>query len=159
MCYCEKPNINGQPGYCWNDRKYVGTHPVDPPDISEGDILLHDEPGRCGEKTDSHSHHYRVVRRHGRLHLLVRHGAGDECIDIRAKKCMEPLLASLDSNARYWLLNSIYHCQDYEKRDVRNKLNEQWRQAAAEKRIKTKKVRGMNAVKVWIEEKKILQPS
>jgi hypothetical protein len=54
------------------DGKNVGTREVDAPALLDGDVLLFDEPGRCGG-LDSHCYHYRVVKRAG-LSLLVRHG-------------------------------------------------------------------------------------
>jgi hypothetical protein len=78
MCMCAEPNINGQPGYSW-DGKHIGTREVDPPELADGDVLLCDEPGRCGG-LDSHCHHYRVVQHYGSVELLVRHGGGQERI-------------------------------------------------------------------------------
>jgi hypothetical protein len=75
MCCCASPNVNGQPGYSW-DGKSVSTQPVNPPALQERDILLFDEPGRCGGM-DSHCHHYRVVK-DGPWISLLRHGGGDE---------------------------------------------------------------------------------
>ena len=66
MCCCAKPNVNGEPGYSW-DGKSISTRPVDPPMLEDGDVLLFDEPGRCGGM-DSHCHHYRLVKSHGSLY-------------------------------------------------------------------------------------------
>jgi hypothetical protein len=80
MCCCGKPTINGELGYRWNNPNAEPMiHPVNAPDVSEGETILYDEPGRCGG-IDSHSFHYRVTKLHGSLFLLVRHGAGDERI-------------------------------------------------------------------------------
>lgn len=83
MCMCGKPTLNGQPGYSWNGAR-PGIYPINPPDLREGDELLYDEPGRCGG-LDSHSYHLRVVRaRYGGCVLLVRHGGGDEAVNLGA---------------------------------------------------------------------------
>jgi hypothetical protein len=149
MCMCGKPTRNGEPGYSWNGEP-PHIRPVQPPDLKDGDELLYDEPGRCGG-LDSHSHHLRVVK--GRFHyaLLVRHGGGDERIDLGSTRMAFDALAALDSDARYWLLLRLYHVQSDAARHARDASDAQWRQAAAEKRIKTRKQRGRGSVKVWIE--------
>jgi hypothetical protein len=44
MCVCEKPTINGELGYHWNDvNKPAGVYRVNPPELGEGDSLLYDE--------------------------------------------------------------------------------------------------------------------
>lgn len=151
MCCCGKPNVNGQPGYSW-DGKSFSTRPVNPPELLEGDELLYDEPGRCGG-VDCHAYHFRIVKRTYYLALLVRHGGGDESFDLSftVAKNMLPSLAAMDSNARYWLMHTIYSAA----RDAADKATEKqrafWRTAAAEKRIKTRKVN--RGVKVWVEDK------
>lgn len=147
MCCCGKPTINGEPGYRWNDPSGPGgIRPVNPPDVVEGETILFDEPGRCGG-IDSHSHHYRVVRGS----LLVRHGGGDERVRLSNTNAVITALSGLDSNGRYWLLNAIYQAHHDGGRDAMVKERETWRKAAASKRIRTRKQRGSDSVKVWIE--------
>ena len=151
MCCCGKPTVNGQPGYRWNDPNGpTGIHPVNPPNLADGDVLIHDEPGRCGGQ-DSHSYHYRVVRRHGSLFLLVRHGGGDEIIRLSNPVAVVVALASVVSIDRYWILNAIYHAHSDAARNAKESEAQRWRTAAVQKRIKTRKQRGSEAVKVWIE--------
>jgi hypothetical protein len=57
----------------------------------------------------------------------------------------------MDSDARYWLLHSLYSVQKDAKMLAECDTAHLWRQAAAEGRIKTRKQRGQNRVKVWIE--------
>ncbi len=126
-----------------------------PPELLDGDELSYDEPGRCGG-LDSHSHHYRVVARTGYFELVVRHGGGEERVSLGPKKVLADALATLDSTARYWMLNTIYHAyRDGEHRGT-EESNSRWRQAAADKRIKVRKVRGSSTVKVSIEPKALL---
>lgn len=149
MCCCKEPNVNGNPGYSW-DGKSVGTHPVNPPTLRDGDMMLFDEPGRCGG-VDSHSFHFRVVRqKYGGLALLVRHGAGEERIRLGTRPIGETL-ARLGSGERYWFLQCLYHVQSEAARHAATERDSVWRSAAAEKRIKTRKQRGRGTVKVWIE--------
>jgi len=158
MCCCDKPNVNGQPGYKWQPEHKPGIRPVAPPTLDDGDALIFDEPGRCGG-IDSHSHHYRVVKRRFLGYWLYAHsGCGDKRIRLhgpdegpRTTGSVVSTLLSLDSNARYWLLNAIYHATFDAEQDARDEESRKWRMAAAEKRIKTRKVRGSDAVKVWLE--------
>lgn len=157
MCCCGRPTINGEPGaYSW-DGKTRGTRPPNPPDLREGDELLYDEPGRCGG-IDAHSHHFRLVKGRYGYALLVRHGGGDDSFDlgITAKLCLGSL-ASLDSNARYWLMHTIYSTWRDATGLAASRSNAEWRIAAAENRIRTRKRRGTNTVNVWIEPPKLAE--
>jgi len=153
MCCCGKPTINGTPGYRWNDPNApASTYPVNPPDLQDGDTLLHDEPGRCLKGLDSHSFHYRLVKNGGFRYLLVRTGAGDRRIRL-SPSCdlLSFRLDSLDSTSRYVLFNVIYHATVDAARVARDAERADWQRAAAEGRIKTRKVRGQNYVKVTVE--------
>lgn len=152
MCCCGKPTINGEPGaYSW-DGKHFMTSPVNPPELSASDELIYDEPGRCGG-LDCHSHHFRLVKRGYYIVVLARHGGGTESVDLGATgKLMLPSLASMDTNARYWLLHTLYSAARDEAESVREATNTTWRRAAAEGRIKTRKIRNRGAVRVWIED-------
>lgn len=156
MCMCGKPTINGQFGYVWNGQQSAGTYPVNPPALAEGDVIIYDEPGRCGGM-DSHSHHILVVRARIGYDMLIRHGGGDERIDLSGGKMWVDALEALDSNARYWLLLAMYHSQYYAAKNARELTNRDWRKAAAEKRIKTRKVK--TGVKVWIEPPQAPKPA
>lgn len=151
MCMCGKPTINGQPGYSW-DGKSFSTRPVNPPDLADGDVLLYDEAGRCGG-LDCHAHHFRLVRNRSWYGLLVRHGGGDERIDLgcTVAKFAVADMERLDSNGRYWLLHTIYSVASDMQRETGQKVAQHWRLAAATGRIKTRKQRGSNYVKVWVE--------
>jgi hypothetical protein len=144
MCSCLQPNVNGTPGYSW-DGKNVFTRPVDPPQLNDGDVLLFDEPGRCGGM-DSHCHHYRLVKYAGSTQLLVRHGGGTERLHVSLPRGFS--FNCVDSNTRYWLLNAIYHAAN----DARRKAA-QHRQAFAEGRLKKRRLRKQDTVKIWIEPK------
>lgn len=152
MCCCGKPNINGTSGYSW-DGKSLGVYPVSAPETDEKDTVLFDEPGRCGG-VDSHSHHYRIVTRYGSLALLVRHGGGTVAIQhLSNAKALREIMESLDSNGRYWIMNAIYHAQSNAAREAKERESGKWQTAAAEKRIKTRKYRGSDVVRVWIADK------
>lgn len=151
MCCCGKPNINGTPNaYSW-DGKNWSTRQPSPPDLQDNDNLLYDEPGRCGG-LDCHSHHFRLVKGPVYHDILVRHGGGDERFSLSPTgSLLIPSFAALDSNGRYWLMHALYSTRDSACRAAKDKTSQEWRQAAAEKRIKTRKIRGQGRVKVWIE--------
>jgi hypothetical protein len=136
---CRKPTVNGQPGYSW-DGKTTGTYPPNPPEMLDGDELLQDEPGRCGG-LDSHSYHFRVVRHYGITYLLVRHGAGDERIRLGGCRPALASIAAMDSNARYWMLQLIYHVQHEKAADARLSEQAKWVRAAIDGRIKVSRGR------------------
>lgn len=148
MCICSVPNINGQEGYSW-DGKEIGVRKPAPPELKDNDVLLFDEPGRC-DKIDSHCHHYRIVK-NSRCFLLARNGSGDQRIRLSNGEVTFNALKQLDSNGRYWLLNAIFHAANDAKMQGMTETGQYWRQAAAEKRIKTRKLRNQDGVKVWIE--------
>lgn len=151
MCCCGKPVVNGEPGYRWQPNDVPSIRRTDAPTLDEGDVLLFDEPGRCGG-IDSHCHHYRVVVKNRYLELLVQHGAGQERITLTDySKTLQGTLDAMDSNARYWLLNVIFGAQRKAATNARECERHVWTLAAAEKRIKTRKQPKRGLVKVWIE--------
>lgn len=152
MCCCERPTINGQPGYRWNNPSGpAGVYPVNPPDMPPEATLLYDEPGRCVAGLDSHCHHYRLVRHFGSVTLLVRHGGGDESVRLCHTATLLEAFAQLDTNARYLIFNAIYHAYSHGKREEGGRVGNYWRMAAAEKRIRTRKIRNTDTIRVWVE--------
>jgi hypothetical protein len=153
MCMCQyhngEPNVNGTPGYAWNTKENR-VRPIDPPDLDEFDTMLADLPGRCGG-LDSHSHHFRVVKRFGSHYLLVRHGGGDERHSLGVQPDAVKRMLTMDDDSMYWQLQMIYHVQDTSARKAAEEERRTWSKAAAEKRIRTRKRRGSSSVKVWIE--------
>lgn len=152
MCRCTAPNVNGTPNaYSWDGNTHTTREP-NPPALHDGDVLIYDEPGRCGG-LDCHSHHFRLVR-NGPYHVVrVRHGAGEEFVNLPcvADRLVYSLV-DLDSNARFRLLHTLYSLHEKATSDAAARTHAHWKRAAAEKRIRTRKQRGTNAVKVWIEE-------
>lgn len=153
MCTCAKPTRNDEPG------GYGTAHRA--PDLQPNDKLIYDECGRCRPQvngtgsTDCHSHHFRLVDAFGCTCLLVRHGGGDERINLGGKhRRIVELLEPMDSDRRYLMLHALYSVHREATTTAREAECNRWRQAAAEKRIKTQKVRNQNLVKVWIEPRK-----
>lgn len=153
MCCCGRPTINGElNAYSWDGKTY-STRPVAPPSLADGDSLIYDEPGRCGG-LDCHSHHFRLVKGRYGYALLVRHGGGDERIGLGVvARYAIPSFEPMDSNARFWLLHTLYSTHCDASNAARDKRDSIWRQAAAEKRIRTRRQPSRGTVKVWIEDK------
>lgn len=158
MCCCGQPIINGQMGYKWQPNDTPSIRKPYPPATQEDEIVLFDEPGRCGGM-DAHSHHYQVIKWLSSYHLVVQHGGGRESFRLSTTKHFLSMLESLDTNTRYWLLHALYHAySDGEKRGQEN-TSSYWRSAAAEKRIKVKKLRNQNLVKVLVEPPRLQEVS
>lgn len=149
MCCCAKPNVNGESGYSW-DGKNIGTRPIDAPELTDGDVLVFDEPGRCGG-LDSHCHHYRLVKHYGSTELLVKHGGGEERFRVSLPRGFS--LESLDSNALYWILNAIFHAHSEGKSEGKESTGILYRTAFVDGRLKKRKLPAQGKVKVWIEPK------
>jgi len=152
MCCCEKPTINGTAPIKMTFDTPASPYPPNPPALRDGETLFYDEPGRCGGGTDSHAYHFRVTVERGRIWLLVRHGGGDERMEFGWAKSM-PDLTRLDSYDRYFLLAAAFHGMKNAVQYAVDTEREDWREAAAEKRIKTRKLPGRGVTKVWIEPK------
>jgi hypothetical protein len=127
----------------------------------EDDKLLFDECGRCSPQIngrgsiDYHAFHFRFVEsRYGEYFLLVRHGCGDERIGMGyVSTRLAELLAPMDSDARYLMLHALYDTHRDATRQAQEKEAHRWSEATVEGRVKTRKVRGQNKVKIWIEPK------
>lgn len=145
MCCCGKPNINGQPGYSWDGKRF-STRKVNPPDLQEGDELLYDGPGRCGG-IDSHCHHFRLVRCYGSYNLLVRHGGGDERIKIGGCRAatVQSILA-MPENDQYWIFQMIYSTAGHASRKAVEANDSRWRIAFLDKRLKRRRKNGRVSV-------------
>lgn len=133
------------------------------PSVESGEVIMFDEPGRVlgrtepnkpgsgGNAVDCRSHYFRVTKpEYGPYTLRVRHGAGEEKCSLKHNPRIIDALQAMDSDDRYRLLFTIMDVKKDAEIQTRNLCNDNWRKAAAEKRIKTRKVR--TGVKVWIAE-------
>ena len=153
MCFCDKPTINGTAPIKTCFEYPASNYQPNPPALLDGDVLLFDEPGRCGG-LDSHSHHFRLVKHSSSLFLLIRHGGGDERMRLYPHRDLPKFLEAMDSNTRYWMLATIHSAYSDGEIYGRDRVREIWTQAAIEKRIRTRKLPSRGIVKVWIEEKR-----
>lgn len=142
MCMCKQPTINGQPGYSWNGEQSA-TRPVSPPSIPDGATLLFDEPGRCGDGIDSHCYHFRVYELRGHRYCAVRHGGGEQTYPMRGGfRCID----TMDSDARYWLLQSMHHAITDATRDATRDERQRWELATLQNRVKVRRRRGRTRI-------------
>ena len=131
------------------------------PSVGPEDEIIFDEPGRVLGRDDDNkpggrgavdcrSHYFRVTKpRFGFYTLLVKHGGGEESWQLSYAERTIDGLRQMDSDARFWLLWVIMDAHHASARTTTERVESVWRRAAAEKRIKTRKVR--SGVKVWIE--------
>ncbi len=153
MCFHEKPMRNDEM------KGWFG-----PPTIEAGDEILFNECGRCKPQVngsgsvDYHSHHFMIVKNdHAHAYayaLIVRHGGGQERISLGYSHTRIAELIGLlpDSDARYLMIYALYTAHKDAAREAKEAERSRWEQAAAAKRIKTRKERGRDTVKVWIEQ-------
>jgi hypothetical protein len=60
------------------------------------------------------------------------------------------VLEKMDSDSRYWTLQMIHHTAQREAREATQAERKFWMQAAADNRIKKRKMRNKNQVDVWV---------
>lgn len=153
MCSCDKPNVNGEHGYKWQPSDNPAKHVVLPCVHKEGDIVLSNDPGRCGHGIDSHAFHFCIVRRGAWHFIIATHFNGSTEVNMKRWSNVNSILA-MSSDDRYWTLQAIYHAVTDSVRDATHKAVQEerqfWRQAAADNRIKKRKVRNTNRVDVWV---------
>lgn len=135
------------------------TDPNRAPALHEHDELIYDEHGRIvywteerkpGGGVDARSHWFRIVRRYGGYYLLVRHGAGDERIDLGGWGNFRDMFDPLSPDARYSLMHKMLNIHHEAQQRARADIHALYRTAFAQGRLKKRKVR--DGVKVWIED-------
>lgn len=86
-------------------------------------------------------------------HLYVIHGAGEEKISlIHVKEQVIKNILNMDPDTRFLTIFAFYDIAKSEFQKGFNEAEVTYQRAAAEGRLKTRKVRGENRVKVWVEE-------
>jgi hypothetical protein len=155
----ESPAVLAHDNYSRKERDWRA------PSVPDGDAILFDEPGRVlgrdnpqapggRDAVDCRSHYFRVTKgQFGGYRLHVRHGGGEESLELSYSSRIVDALAQMDSDARYWVLHSFLDAHHKTARTTSGKVSNEWRMAAAEKRIKTRKLPGKSEFKVWIEPK------
>jgi hypothetical protein len=84
--------------------------------------------------------------------LRVRHGAGEETVDLGGKwRGLIPALELLDSDNRYRVLYAIFDAASKARRIGAEATAAQYRAAFVDGRLRKRKMPRQAAVKVWIE--------
>lgn len=97
------------------------------------------------------SYNLSVVKDYNLYYLLVRHGGGQEKIRLStAIKTMLGALQKMTDVEAFSVLFSIYDAHKRSARESADKTARHWLKAATENRIKRRKVRNQNRIKVWI---------
>jgi hypothetical protein len=136
------------------------------PKLARDDVLLYSECGRIVKKgtyghcdtigIDYRSHYFSIVKRHGSCWLLVHHGGGQEEFEIdysarRVPQFFEPL----DSTERYLLMHLLFSVHKDARRAAAQQTAEKYATAFRQGRLKKRKARNNDTVKVWIEPTKM----
>lgn len=163
MCMCDKPNVNGEPGYKWPGDPQTIRRPM-PPEIHEGDEVFYDLPGRCGRGVDSHCHHFTIVINANRYILRVRNGCGDDAYIIGFVSSQSRSYSSYHrcalidsiSNAnsdddRYWIAQNLYHAFWSIRSAAVLKEESEWKRAAREGRLKLRSRKGQKYAEILPE--------
>ncbi len=132
------------------------------PVIGNEETIVYDEEGRCCPQvngtggTDYHHAHYRVFKeQYGGYRFAVKHGGGEESFEMFAHNRIVEMMKPMTSDERFLMLNAFFYERRKAASEAMREEYEKWYKAAAEKRIKTRKMPGRDAVKVWIEPVKI----
>ncbi len=144
-----------------SEEKNWGAEPWRAPTLAEGDVLLYSECGRVHKAgqfgqgnsgIDYRSHYFRVVNARGHAVLLVKHGGGEERIQLDYTARRIPFIFDpLDSDARYLLMHMLHSVHSDARRAASDSTAREYRLAFTSGRLKKRKVRGSQDVKVWIE--------
>lgn len=133
------------------------------PTLGPDDRSVFSEHGRCiylkehrnGGGTDYRSHWFRlVVGEHRTYYLLVKHGGGQERIQLQGAWMTAPVAKAMEgmtADERYLLLHLLYSTHSDARRAGRDSMSLEYRQAFVDGRLKKRKNRGADTVKVWIE--------
>lgn len=120
------------------------------PSLLEGETSLFLEPGRVLDNVCYRAYCFRVVKpEFGDYVLRVKHGGGEESWRMEWNKRLIAALDAMDSDTRFITLHALMRAHQSITTKAIEKRDSFWRLAAAEKRIKTRKVKA--GVKVWIE--------
>lgn len=123
------------------------TEPLRRPAIPEDATIIFDEHGRVlhhGNNfgVDYRSHWFVLIQEGTHYALLVRHGAGDERINLGYKSHVGPVIdsfATLDSDKRYCALYCLFDLYKDTKKNATDRTASYYQMAFLEGRMKRKK--------------------
>ena len=122
------------------------------PSLKPGYTRVFSEHGRILGNTCYRSHWMALDKgEHGGYFLTVKHGGGEEHFQIAYSKRLVDALAALDSDARYFILHQFLRIKQDAERAAQDKTANDYKRAFAEGRLRKRKLRGQDAVKVWVD--------
>lgn len=128
------------------------------PALPENETLIFDEPGRVllhdGRNVCYRAFHYRLTAgQFGGLTLRVKHGGGEESqtLALSVPDILLPLLRALASDGRFLLFHTLRQQRADGLKEAAARTAGAYRQAFVDGRLRKRKERGANRVKVWIE--------
>jgi hypothetical protein len=135
------------------------------PKLEDDDTLLYSECGRVvkahtyghdNNGIDYRSHYFSIVKkRFGGCWLLVHHGGGQEQFQLdHSVGRVRLFFESLDSTQRYLLMHAFYNVHSCAREVAASETAATYRKAFVDGRLKKRKNRGRDTVKVWIEPKR-----
>lgn len=128
--------------------------PARAPKVHETDTVIFSEHGRIAFNLDYRSHWFILVKQQFAGHaLLVSHGAGEE--QIQLPRCrfehVIDVLSGLNSDLRYLMMYQLFDIHKEGRTLGREAVEFLYKKAFAHGRLKKRKIRGANKVKIWIE--------
>ena len=147
------------------DPENYGSEPWREPTPDEGDTVIFSEFGRSLDNTNYKSHWFMLVsQRFGGYALLVKHGGGQERINLgylcffrKGHPRIIDAMKVMDTDALYLMLYTFYDIHTDTRRSEQAKVTAELKTAFAEGRLKKRKVRGQAAYKVTVEQKQATQ--
>lgn len=127
------------------------------PTVPDDETLLYLEPGRVLQQERHRvcysAYWYSLSQcRRGRLLLRVKHGAGEECLDLGYSNPQKlAAFAALDSDSRYMMFHTLRSVGDESAKTAASKMRHEYAKAFVDGRLRKRKQRGANEVKVWID--------
>jgi hypothetical protein len=129
------------------------------PDLSNDDHLIFDECGRSYQQEGAsygvtyQSHYYRVVKaQFGGYAILVKHGGGQERIELGHDDMLIEAMAAMDTHTRYRVLHSYLRVVHAAQQQGIAVTATRYHAAFLGGKLKKRKIRGTDTYKVSIDD-------
>jgi hypothetical protein len=126
---------------------------MDAPTLTNEQTLVRNLPGMVIGSVTYESYNLSLVTEGcAKVSLLVRHGGGQESIYLRTPgRYLRDLIPTLPAQDAFMLLFTVREAFQAGKQQGINQTADEFKQAFIEGRLKKRKLRGQNRVKIWIE--------
>ena len=124
------------------------------PTPKDDEDVIFSEHGRIINNVCHRSFWFMLVKGKYHVALLVKHGGGQERIDLHHYHDENlRALSVLSSDDRFMVFSTMLAIKHDAEREAEDSTSARYRQAFAENRLHKRKNRGSNTVKIWIEPK------